>query len=117
MKEKKKTNLTASQAIQIAKEYQNKYDIYGFIHEDIEKSVKFYSDFYKIKGSAWLVLADITPKRYEGEDEITFVISDEQGRVDHVLDHNGITYRYHLLSNKDYTDEEFEAIFNDDKSD
>ncbi|BFH17405.1 hypothetical protein WJ0W_002177 [Paenibacillus melissococcoides] len=115
MREEKKTNITASQAIQIAKEYQKKHNIYGVIHEDIERSVRFYSEFYRIKGSAWLVLADITPKKYEGDDEITFVISDEEGVVDHVLDHNGIPHRYHLSSNRDYTDEEFEAIFNDDE--
>jgi len=60
-------------------------------------------------------LADITPKKYEGDDEITFVISDEEGVVDHILDHNGIPQRYHLSSNRDYTDDEFEAIFNDDE--
>ncbi|CAI6053227.1 hypothetical protein PAECIP112173_01478 [Paenibacillus sp. JJ-100] len=109
-----KTNLKASQAIQIAMEYQKRYNLYGVIHDDIERSVKFYNEFYRVKGSAWLVLADITPKVYEGDDEITFVISDEAGEVDHILDHNGIPHRYHLSSNREYTDEEFEAIFNED---
>ncbi|WP_242223037.1 hypothetical protein [Bacillus cereus group sp. BfR-BA-01380] len=113
--EEKEINLTASQAIQIAKRYQKKHNLHGIIHDDIERSVRFYNEFYRIKGNAWLVLADITPKTYEGDDEITFVVSDEEGVVDHVLDHNGITHRYHLSSNRDYTDEEFEAIFNDDE--
>ncbi|MWJ29729.1 MULTISPECIES: hypothetical protein [Saccharibacillus] len=93
--EEEKTKVTATQAIQIAKDYQKKHDIHGFIHEDVERSVRFYSSFYRIKGNAWLVLADVTPKTYEGEDEITFVICDEKGIVDHVLDHNGIPHRYH----------------------
>ncbi len=114
MREETKTNLTASQAMEIAQDYQKKYNLYGVIHDDIERSVKFYSEFYKIKGNAWLVLADITPKEYEGDDEITFVVSDEDGVVDHVKDHNGIPHRYHLTSNRDYTNEEFEAIFNED---
>lgn len=53
---------------------------------------------------------------YEGDDEITFVISDADGVVDHVLDHNGITQRYHLPSNREYSDEEFETIFNEDEN-
>ncbi|AIQ12048.1 hypothetical protein PDUR_09005 [Paenibacillus durus] len=108
------TNLTASQAIKIARDYQKKYNLYGVIHDDVQKSVRFYDEFYRIKGSAWLVLADITPKDYEGDDEITFVVSDEEGVVDHVLDHNGIPQRYHIPSNRDYSDEEFEAIFDDE---
>jgi hypothetical protein len=115
VREEMKTNLTASQAIQIAKDYQKKHNLYGTIQDDFDKSVKFYKEFYRIIGSAWLVLADITPKEYEGDDEITFVISDVDGVVDHVLDHNGIPQRYHLSSNREYTNEEFEAIFNDDR--
>lgn len=114
MREEMKTNLTASQAIQIAKDYQKKHNLYGTIHNNFDESVKFYNEFYRVIGSAWLVLADITPKEYEGDDEITFVISDADGVVDHVLDHNGIPHRYHLSSNREYTNEEFEAIFNDD---
>ncbi|MBD8499954.1 hypothetical protein [Paenibacillus arenosi] len=113
MSEEMKTKLTSGQAIQIAKEYQKKHNLYGTIHEDKDNSVKFYSEFYRIKGSAWVVLSDIGPKKYEGEDEITFVISDEEGIVDHVLDHNGIPQRYHSSSNGDYSDEEFEALFDD----
>lgn len=114
MREKRKTNLTASQAIQIAKDYQKKHNLYGTINDDFDESVKFHEEFYRIIGSAWLVFADITPKEYEGDDEITFVISDVDGVVDHVLDHNGIPQRYHLSSNRGYTIEEFEETFNDD---
>jgi hypothetical protein len=112
--EEVKTNLTASQAIQIAKDYQKKYNLYGTINDDSENNVKFYNEFYRVVGGAWLVLADITPKEYEGDDEITFVVSDDDGVVDHVLDHNGIPQRYHVSSNREYTNEEFEAIFKDD---
>ncbi|MGM1020262.1 MAG: hypothetical protein ACQEXV_06870 [Bacillota bacterium] len=49
-------------------------------------------------------MADITPKSYEGDDEITFVVSDRGGAVDHILDHNGIPQRYPVPSNRDYTD-------------
>jgi hypothetical protein len=85
------------------------------IDDNVEVSVKFYNEFYRIKGSAWLVVADITPKEYEGDNEITFVVSDEEGIVDHVLDHNGIPQRYHVSSRRDYSDQEFEAIFKDDE--
>ncbi|MBD3922416.1 hypothetical protein H8B09_26930 [Paenibacillus sp. PR3] len=115
MGETRVTKLTASQAIKIARDYQEKYNLYGLIHDNVEVSVKFYNEFYRIKGSAWLVVADITPKQYEGDNEITFVVSDEEGIVDHVLDHNGIPQRYHVSSNRDYSDQEFEAIFEDDE--
>lgn len=115
MQERINTNLTANQALKIARDYKDKFKLYGVIHDDIEKSVRFYNEFYRIKGCVWLVLADITPKDYEGDDEITFVVSDEDGAVDHVLDHNGIPQRYHINSNRNYNDEEFEAIFDEDQ--
>ncbi|MDQ0047664.1 hypothetical protein J2T18_001947 [Paenibacillus polymyxa] len=115
MDEKVDTKLTATQARKIAQDYQEKYKLYGVIHDDTEQSVKFYPEFYRVEGAVWLVLADITPKSYEGDDEITFVVSDKDGVVDHVLDHNGLPQRYHVPSNRDYTDEEFEAIFNDEE--
>ncbi|WP_025721388.1 hypothetical protein [Paenibacillus sp. 1-18] len=116
MDERVNTNLTAKQARKIAQDYQEKYKLYGVIHDDTEKSVKFYPEFYRVEGAAWLVLANITPKSYEGDDEITFVVSDRDRIVDHVLDHNGLPQRYHVPSNRDYTDEEFEAIFKDEDS-
>ncbi|MEC0233531.1 hypothetical protein P4H71_04075 [Paenibacillus kribbensis] len=114
MDERVNTNLTAKQARKIAQDYQAKYKLYGVIHDDTEKSVKFYPEFYRVEDAAWLVLADITPKSYEGDDEITFVVSDRDGIVDHVLDHNGLPQRYHVSSSRDYTDEEFGAIFKDE---
>ncbi|AKG33273.1 hypothetical protein [Paenibacillus durus] len=110
------TKLTASQAMEIAREYKQKYNLRGVIHDSVERSVKFYPSFYGIKGCAWLVLVDITPNIFEGDDEITIVVSDGDGVVDHVIDHNGISHYYHIPSNRDYTDEEFEA-FADDEND
>jgi|GEM_PF-1683516 len=108
------TNLTASQAVQIATEYKNKYGLRGHIDKDNEKAVKFYNEFYGVDGSVWLVVADITPNIFEGDQEITFVVSDADEAVDHVLDHNGLPQRYHVPSSPVYTEEELDAIFDED---
>ncbi|MDQ0885080.1 hypothetical protein QFZ81_000168 [Paenibacillus sp. V4I9] len=61
-----------------------------------------------------LVVADISPKIYEGDDEITYIISDEEVVVDHILDHNGIPIYVHLEESNKMTEEEFDAIWNDE---
>lgn len=90
------TVLTAKQAWKIAKDYQEKYNLSGSIHDDFTKSVMLYQGFPLIKGYAWLVTAELPPNSFEGLTEMTYVISDCKGTVNHTLDHHGTPYYAHL---------------------
>ncbi|MEK4207682.1 hypothetical protein [Paenibacillus sp. FSL R10-2788] len=49
------TNLTLGIALSIAREYKNKYELSGEILDNLERDIKFYSQFDSINGSVWLV--------------------------------------------------------------
>lgn len=107
------TNITANEALKIARKYKIRYKIPGTINDDINKSVKFYKSFFNVKGFAWLVLSDLKDNCYEGSDEFTIVISDEKSEVEFVLDNNGISQYPHIPIEPKMTDEEFQEIFGD----
>lgn len=109
--------MTAGQAMKIAQEYKDKYNLGGVIHDDIESSVVYYPSFYRVEGSVWLVKVDIRPKIFEGDDEISIVVSDRDGVVDHVIDYNGISHKFHFPMKREFTDEEYEYLMSDDDDD
>ncbi|KZE70934.1 hypothetical protein AV545_19880 [Paenibacillus jamilae] len=110
-----KTNISAEQALQIAKTYHKQYKIPGIIVNDINKSVVFYESIMDIDGFAWVVLSKLESGGFEGNDHFSLVISDRKSTVEYVLDHNGMSHAYHLDNYDDsMTDEEFEAYLKDD---
>ncbi|MBJ8029923.1 hypothetical protein [Bacillus cereus group sp. N21] len=109
-----KTKLSTDQVLKIAQDYKEEYKLSGTINNSLERTIKAYDWFDGVKGIAWLVLVSIVPTVYEAEDEYTIIISDEKEQVEYILDANGHYYAPHLKEDSDMTDEEFDAIWDDD---
>ncbi|MCD1261600.1 hypothetical protein B5M42_022615 [Paenibacillus athensensis] len=105
------TNITLSMALSIAKDYMSKYDLSGDILENLERTIRFYSDFDSITGSVWLVMVSITPNDFFAENEYTIVISDKEASVKYIIDPNGHVHSPHLET---LTHDEFDSQWNDD---
>lgn len=90
------TNLTLDMALSIAQEYINKYELSGDISDNLERAIKFYSEFDSINGSVWLAIVSIEPNDFFAENEYTIVISDKEATVKYIIDPNGHVYCPHL---------------------
>ncbi|MEK4879770.1 hypothetical protein [Paenibacillus sp. FSL R5-0908] len=86
-------------ALSIAREYKNKYELSGEISDNLERDIKFYSEFDSINGSVWLVRVSIEPNDFFAENEYTIVISDNEATVKYIIDPNGHIYCPHLEIN------------------
>lgn len=104
------TNLTLNMVMSIAKDYKSKYNLSGDILENLENTIKFYSEFDSVNGSVWLVIVSIEPNDFFAENEYTIVISDKEAAVKYIIDPNGHVFCPHL---KTMTEEEFDEIWND----
>lgn len=58
------TNITSNMALSIAKDYMSKYDLSGDILENLERTIRFYSEFDSVNGSVWLVIVSIAPNDF-----------------------------------------------------
>ncbi|MCR2803395.1 hypothetical protein [Paenibacillus soyae] len=93
------SNLSLDIALSIAQEYKNKYELSGDISDNLERAIKFYSDFDSINGSVWLVIVSIEQNDFFAENEYTIVISDKEATVKYIIDPNGHVYCPHLETN------------------
>ena len=109
-----KTKLTAEQVIIIANKYKSDFNLSGSIENDYNRTIRSYDGFNGVQGIAWLVLVGITPTGFEAEDEYTIIISDEQAEVEYIIDPNGHYYAPHVKDSNGISDEEFDAIWDDD---
>lgn len=105
------TNITLSMALSIAKDYMSKYDLSGDILENLERTIRFYSDFDSVNGPVWLVMVSIAPNDFFAENEYTIVISDKEASVKYIIDPNGHVHSPHLET---LTHDEFDSLWNDD---
>lgn len=105
-----KIELSKQQAYEIAKEYLVKYKFDLSINTNLEKAVFFYESFYKINGSAWVVVAKFDQNNIDDTDEMSFVVSDESKKVEYVMDYMGIPYTYHLTNEFDFSEEDIEEL-------
>ncbi len=108
------TKLSNDQAFKIAQDYKEKYKLTGTIDCTRDRTIKAYSGFDGVKGVAWLVLVSIVPTVYEVDDEYTIIISDEKAEVEYIIDPNGHYYCPHSKGSRGMTDEEFDAIWDED---
>lgn len=108
------TKLSTDQVLKIAQDYKEKYKLSGTIDFTQDRTIKAYSGFDGVKGVAWLVLVSIVPTVYEADDEYTIIISDEKAEVEYIIDPNGHYYCPHSKGSNGMTDEEFDAIWDDD---
>ncbi|PDZ73718.1 MULTISPECIES: hypothetical protein [Bacillus] len=106
------TNITLNMAMNIAIDYKSKYNLSGDILENLERTIKFYSEFDSVNGPVWLVIVSIEPNDFFAENEYTIVISDKEAAVKYIIDPNGHIFSPHLET---MTDEEFEEIFGDEE--
>ncbi|MFN2748266.1 hypothetical protein ACINLE_22545 [Bacillus sp. z60-18] len=109
-----KTNLSKEQVLNISKEYKEKYNLSGIIHSDDSRTIQTYKQYDGVTGIAWLVLVSIVPTIFEADNEYTIIISDEKAEVEYIIDANGHYYCPHLKEKRDLTDEEFDAIWDDE---
>lgn len=112
--ENMKTKLTAQQVLVIANNYKRDFNLSGNIENDNNRTIRSYEGFDGVQGVAWLVLVGITPTGFEAEDEYTIVISDEQAKVEYIIDPNGHYYAPHVKDSDEMSDEEFDAIWDED---
>ncbi|AZB41842.1 hypothetical protein CEF21_05725 [Bacillus sp. FJAT-42376] len=110
-----KLNLTPEKAIMLAESYKKKYKISGKTPTNTEEAVKYYENFYNVQGPAWLVISVLDNKIFEGDDEFTIVVSDTKEKVEFFIDHSGISHYPHIPQQSAMSDEEFEAIFENDE--
>ncbi|AEI45641.1 hypothetical protein [Paenibacillus mucilaginosus] len=109
-----KTNLSMEQVYNIAETYKEKYKLSGTIDTAAERTISKYDGFDGINGKAWLVLVSIVPTKYEADNQYTIVISDEKRVVEYIIDANGHYFSPHSKGGSGMTDEEFDAIWDDD---
>ncbi|MGG1592470.1 hypothetical protein [Terribacillus saccharophilus] len=109
-----KTKLTAQQVLVIANNYKRDFNLSGNIENDNNRTIRSYEGFDGVQGVAWLVLVGITPTGFETEDEYTIVISDEQAKVEYIIDPNGHYYAPHVKDSDEMSDEEFDAIWDEE---
>ncbi|MCM3225697.1 hypothetical protein [Terribacillus saccharophilus] len=109
-----KTKLTAQQVLVIANNYKRDFNLSGNIENDNNRTIRSYEGFDGVQGVAWLVLVSITPTGFETEDEYTIVISDEQAKVEYIIDPNGHYYAPHVKDSDEMSDEEFDAIWDEE---
>lgn len=108
------TKLSTDQVFKIAQDYKERYKLSGTIDFAQERTIKAYNGFDGVKEVAWLVLVSIVPTLYEADDEYTIIISDEKAEVQYIIDPNGHYYCPHSKGSSGMTDEEFDAIWDDD---
>ncbi|HEY2495017.1 MAG TPA: hypothetical protein VGI33_19175 [Paenibacillus sp.] len=113
-REKIITNLSINLALEVALAYKEKYKLSGTIDNNKERTIKAYDGFDGVIGAAWIVLVTIVPTIYHADDEYTIIISDEKAEVEYIIDANGHYYAPHLKGNSGMTDEEFDAIWDDE---
>lgn len=90
------TNITLDMALSIARDYKSKYELSGDFSDNLERTIKFYSEFDSINGSVWLVTVSVEPNDFFAENEYTIVISDKDATVKYIIDPNGHVYCPHL---------------------
>jgi len=105
------TKLSTDQVFKIVQDYKEKYKLSGTIDFTQNRTIKTYNGFDDVKGVAWLVLVSIVPTVYEADDEYTIIVSDEKADVKYIIDPNGHYYCPHSKGNNGMTDEEFDAIW------
>lgn len=107
------TKLSAEDAYNTAKKYQELNGIGGTIPKNIEEAVYLDERNYITNGITWMIRSKLEPNTFEGMDELTIVVLDECDQVYSVLDHNGIP----ITADKEalYSDEEFYELFDEDE--
>jgi hypothetical protein len=105
------TNITMNLALNIAQDYKGKYNLSGVIRDNLERSIRYYSEFDGATGAVWLVLVSITQILLLAYNEYNIVISDEKAAVEYIIDPNGHVFCPHLET---MIEEEFDEIGNDE---
>ncbi|AKG33278.1 hypothetical protein [Paenibacillus durus] len=105
------TNITLDTALSVAQDYKSKYKLSGDILENLERTIRFYSEFDSVNGPVWLVIVSIEPNDFFAENEYTIVISDKEAAVKYIIDPNGHVFCPHSETT---TEEEFDEIWNDE---
>lgn len=82
----------------------------GVIQDNLERSIRNYSEFDGATGAVWLVLVSITPTLFVADTEYTIVISDEKKAVEYIIDPNGHVFCPHQET---MTEDEFDEIWNE----
>ena len=88
------TRLTAEQAYDIAIRYHKANNIGGKIPDDINKAVYLDECNHITKKITWMVCSEFEENTFEGMDGFTIMVSDNDGQVCDILDHNGISISY-----------------------
>ena len=107
------TKLSAEEVYNIAKKYHRMQNIDGMIPKDINEAVYLDENNHITKGITWMIRSKLEKNTFEGMDELTIMVSDDDGQVCNVLDYNGIP-----ISNEkeqSYSDEEFYKLFDEDE--
>lgn len=108
------TKLSAKQAYDTAKQYQATYDIGGTIPEDLNQAVYLDEKNHITKNITWMIRSMLEENTFEGMDELTIMVLDENNQVYSVLDCNGIP----ICDKKEqlYSDKELYQIFDDNET-
>lgn len=108
-----RTKLSAKQAYDIAKRYHREHHIDGEISDDMNQAIYLDECNHITDGITWMVRSKFKENTFEGMDKLTIMVSDNDGQVCNVLDHNGIP-----INNEHeqlYSDEEFYQLFDEDE--
>ncbi|MTH55003.1 hypothetical protein GKZ89_16490 [Bacillus mangrovi] len=106
--------LTPKDAVSIAIDYQQKYKVPGFISENVQHSVKYYENFHRVEGPAWLVISQMENNRFEGDDHFSIIISDVKKVVEYIIDFSGFSHSPHKIDNDNFTEEELSELLEED---
>lgn len=88
-------------------------NIGGMIPKDISEAVYLDENNHITKGITWMIRSKLEKNIFEGMDELTIMVSDDDGQVCNVLDHNGIPISDE--KEQSYSDEEFYKLFGEDE--